>query len=115
MDVLGHVAQPSFRTDWNTVIAAQPEIIVLMPCGYDLQETLDEYANLNRPADWDSMLAVRNDRVFAVDATSHFSRPGPRLAEGVETLASIFHQELVPPTWFNGRASRCSVECGRIR
>ena len=115
LDVLGHVAQPSFRTDWKTVLAAQPEFIVMMPCGYGLQETVDEYANLNRPADWDSMPAVRNDRVFAVDATSHFSRPGPRLAEGVEALASVFHPELVPPTWFNGRASRCSVECGRIR
>ena len=113
LDVLGHIAQPSFRTDWSTVLAAQPEFIVMMPCGYGLQETVDEYAKLNRPADWDSVSAVRNDRIFAVDATSHFSRPGPRLAEGVETLASIFHQELVPPTWFNGRASRCSVECGR--
>lgn len=115
VDVLGHVAQPSFRTDWNTVIAAQPEIIVLMPCGYDLQETLDEYAAWNPPNGWATVPAVLNDNVFAVDATSHFSRPGPRLAEGVEALASVFHPELVPPIWFKGRASRCSVECGRIR
>jgi iron complex transport system substrate-binding protein len=110
LDVLGHIAQPSFRTDWRTVLAAQPEFLVMMPCGYGLQETVDEYANLNRPADWDSMPAVRKDRVFAVDATSHFSRPGPRLAEGVEVLASIFHPELVPPAWSDGKAIRCSVE-----
>ncbi|MBI1955326.1 MAG: cobalamin-binding protein [Acidobacteria bacterium] len=104
LDVLGQIAEPSFRTDWSTVIAAQPEVIVLMPCGYDLQETVDEYANMNLPAGWASIPAVRNGRIFAVDATSHFSRPGPRLAEGVEALASIFHPELVPSMWFNGRA-----------
>jgi len=112
LDVLGGIAEPSFRTDWRTVLAAQPEFIVMMPCGYGLQETVDEYAKLNKPADWVSLQAVRNDHIFAVDATSHFSRPGPRLAEGVEALASIFHSEVVPNNWFDGRASRCSVGCG---
>jgi len=115
LDVLGHIAEPSFRTDWKAVLAAQPEVIILMPCGYDLQETVDEYATWDGPNDWTTVPAVRNDRVFAVDATSHFSRPGPRLAEGVEVLASIFHPDSVPDNWFDGRASRCSVECGRIR
>jgi iron complex transport system substrate-binding protein len=115
LDVLGRIAQPSFRTDWNTVIAAQPEIIVLMPCGYDLKETLDEYVTWDRPINWGSVPAVRNSRMFAVDATSYFSRPGPRLADGVETLASIFHPDAVPLKWSKEKASRCSGEISRVR
>lgn len=113
LDVLGRTAEPGFRTDWSTVFAARPEVIVLMPCGYGLQKTLDEYATIDWPTGWDRLPAVQNDRVFAVDATSYFSRPGPRLTEGVETLASIIHPERVPPVWSQGRAIRCTVECGR--
>ncbi len=111
-DVLGRVAEPSFRTDWGAVIASRPDIIVLMPCGYSLEETVAEYNTIPLPPGWDDVPAVRQNRIYAVDATNYYSRPGPRLAEGVEALAGMLHPDAGPPQWIEGRGVRCSSRGG---
>src|SRR6202790_3130860 len=86
LDVLGRAGEPSFRVEWDTIFAAQPDVIVLMPCGYGLNQVAKEFRDLALPERWDDMPAVRNGRIFLVDASGYFSRPGPRLAAGVAIL-----------------------------
>jgi iron complex transport system substrate-binding protein len=66
-----------------------------MPCGYDADQAASEYSAMQFPAAWQSVPAVRNARVLALVANGYFSRPGPRLADGVETLAQILHPQAV--------------------
>jgi iron complex transport system substrate-binding protein len=79
----------SVRLSWEQVLEADPEIVVLMPCGYHLRETLEQFRAMSLPAGWVALTAVRTGRVYAVDGTAYFSRPGPRLVEGVEILRAI--------------------------
>jgi iron complex transport system substrate-binding protein len=91
IDVLGSAGKPSFRVDWETVLAARPEVIVIMPCGYSLASAKSEFCNLPLPHGWKDLPAVRAGRVFVVDASGYFSRPGPRLPAGLAVLAHSIH------------------------
>jgi iron complex transport system substrate-binding protein len=91
VDVLGHQGKPSFRVDWETVLAARPEVVVIMPCGYSLAAAETEFRNLPLPRGWRDLPAVRDGRVFIVEASGYFSRPGPRLAAGLAILAGAIH------------------------
>jgi len=93
-DVLGQAGVPSRRVAWEEVLAGRPDVIVVIPCGYDLAETLAEMRRTELPADWEGLPAVRAGRVFAADANSYFSRPGPRLVTGLRLLAWMFHPQL---------------------
>ncbi len=93
-DPLGRAGEPSFRAAWETLLATRPEVVVVMPCGYTLRQTVEEFQVTPLPSGWEHLPAVQAGRVFAVDASSYFSRPGPRLAAGVEILAHLFHPEL---------------------
>jgi iron complex transport system substrate-binding protein len=92
-DCFGHAGQPSFRVTLEQILAAQPDVIVVMPCGYNLARTCEEYRRASFPTEWGELTAVRTGRIFAVDANSYFSRSGPRLADGVGILARLFHPE----------------------
>jgi iron complex transport system substrate-binding protein len=87
--VLAHPGEKSVRISWEQVAAADPEIIFLMPCGYHLADTLAQFRALTLPAEWARLTAVRANQVYAVDGTAYFSRPGPRLVEGLEILHAI--------------------------
>jgi iron complex transport system substrate-binding protein len=91
VDALGKVRTPSFRVHLQDVVEAEPEILLIAPCGYSAQQARDEYLSIDLPEQWHAMPAVRNGRVYALEANSYFSRPGPRLAAGVEALARLFH------------------------
>jgi iron complex transport system substrate-binding protein len=91
VDVLGHQGKASFRVDWEKVIAARPEVIVIMPCGYSLAAAETEFRNLPLPNGWSDLPAVRDGRVFVVEASGYFSRPGPRLVLGLAILAGAIH------------------------
>jgi iron complex transport system substrate-binding protein len=65
-----------------------------MPCGFGLERTRDEIARVPLPDAWHQLPGVRNDRVFAVDGSAYFNRPGPRLVDGVEILAALLHPDL---------------------
>lgn len=90
----GRAGQPSVTTTAEAVEAYAPEIIVLIPCGYYKEDTLRALEATKLPDAWRDLPAVANDQVWAVDATSYFSRPGPRVVDGVEILARLLHPEI---------------------
>jgi iron complex transport system substrate-binding protein len=90
-DVFGRARTPSFRIALDDVIEAAPEVLLIAPCGYDAVQARDEYKSMSFPEAWDALPAVRNGRVYALEANSYFSRPGPRLVTGVEALAKLLH------------------------
>jgi len=93
-DVFGRSGTPSFRVMMEDVIDAAPEILLIAPCGYGAEQARDEYKSMSFPEPWHAIPAVRNGRVYALEASSYFSRPGPRLATGIEALAKLFHPAL---------------------
>ena len=78
------------------VAAAQPEVVVFMPCGYDLAAAAKEADGLANIAELRGTPAWRDGRVWVVDATSYFSRPGPRIVDGLELLAWVIHSDAFP-------------------
>jgi iron complex transport system substrate-binding protein len=93
-DVLGRVHTPSFRMTLEDIVAAAPEIILISPCGYGAQQARDEYLSMAHPHVWNAIPAVQSGRVYALEANSYFSRPGPRLITGIEALAKVFHPSI---------------------
>src|SRR5919204_4668527 len=98
LDALGNAGGMSTQTTWSAIARWDPEILILMPCSFHLDRTLDEFGRLALPPDWSRLTAVRGNRVSAVDSASYFSRSGPRAAAGLEILAEIIHPELFPRT-----------------
>jgi len=94
IDELGREGTDSVRIPWRDVISWAPEILIISPCGFDLAKTLTEAERLSSYPGWSDLPAVRNGRVYAVDANSYFARPGPRVIEGTELLAHLFHPDL---------------------
>jgi iron complex transport system substrate-binding protein len=95
-DVLGRPRQPSFQVSAGQIADSRADVIVVMPCGYNLARAAAECDLSRFPSNWLDLPAVQNRRVFAVDANAYFSRPGPRLADGVALLAHLIHPELFP-------------------
>ncbi len=95
----GESGKPSVTTTAKEIHAYAPEVIVLIPCGYYKEDILRQLPNAKLPEDWNDLPACRKNEVWATDATSYFSRPGPRVVDGVEILARILHPEIFgPPT-----------------
>jgi len=90
-DVLGFAGEHSEQSTWETVAAARPEVVVVMPCGYDAERSREEA--LRYAAE---LRGVGARRTVAVDAAAYFSRPGPRLVDGLELMAHVLHPDLVP-------------------
>ncbi len=90
-DVLGFAGESSQQRTWEEAISSQPDLVVVMPCGYDAQIAYRE-AEMHR----DELRSLGAGEVVAVNAAAYFSRPGPRIVGGLELLAHIFHPELVP-------------------
>jgi iron complex transport system substrate-binding protein len=88
-------SERSVRLSWERIFEADPDVIVMMPCGFDAERALQEAQHLPTLDGWENLSAVRNDRVWTVDANSHFSRPAPRLVEGVEILGRILHPDVL--------------------
>jgi iron complex transport system substrate-binding protein len=89
----GKAGQPSVTTTGEEIRAYGPAVIVLIPCGYYKEDILRQLPAAHLPEGWNDLPAVRDGEVWATDATSYFSRPGPRLVDGVEILAQILHPE----------------------
>jgi iron complex transport system substrate-binding protein len=81
----------SVRIGWEQVVEHQPEVIVVSPCGFKTHDALAQAALLKARPGWNELPAVKNRRVYAVDANAYFARPGPRLVDGVELLAHLAH------------------------
>ena len=93
----GHAGRPSVTTTAEEIRNYAPEVIVLIPCGYYKEDIVRQLPKAQLPEGWDDLPAVRSGDVWATDATSYFSRPGPRVVEGVEILARILHPEIFGP------------------
>jgi iron complex transport system substrate-binding protein len=92
IDCLGTSGTPSREVSWEELDQAKPDLIVLMPCGFSIDQTRRELGTVTTQPSWHKLRAVRNRQVFLVEASSYFSRPGPRLVDGVALLAAAFHQ-----------------------
>jgi iron complex transport system substrate-binding protein len=92
-EVAGMSGEPSYRMRWSDVAGLEPDVVVLAPCGFDLDRTLSEIVTLDLSANLLGTVARQESRVFAVDANANFSRPGPRLVDGVELLAYLLHPD----------------------
>jgi len=115
VDEVGREGGESVRVSWDEVVAWAPEVLVIMPCGFNLQQTMTQISSVFGPegsragdSRFFDLPAVRNDRVYAVDANSYFARPGPRVVEGAELLAQLIHPELFDSD-LSGVAIRVSI------
>ena len=95
-EVFGCVGGRSTRVEWNRVLDAQPEVLVLALCGWGVERARQELPVLQSYEGWNQLPAVQRGQVYAVDGSAYFSRPGPRLIESLELLAGIFHPALFP-------------------
>jgi len=96
VDVIGEPGEKSRRVAPRDIVMASPDIVVLMPCGFDLDRTRKEARSATGAPWWADLPAARTDRVWLVDGSSYFNRPGPRLVEGLEILAHIVQPSLFP-------------------
>lgn len=88
-DLLGEAGAKAQRTTWDAVADVDPEMLFLLPCGFHLGDTVREWGRVRRPAWLDDLPAIRRGALFALDGSSYFSRPGPRVIDGIELLAEI--------------------------
>jgi iron complex transport system substrate-binding protein len=107
-DVLGEQGGPSRVVSWEAVAAAKPQVVIVMPCGYDAPR-----AHAEACAYMSELAGLDARRVLAVDASAYFSRPGPRLIDGLELLASILHPERV--SWPPAPGESLVVETASVR
>jgi iron complex transport system substrate-binding protein len=93
IDRLGALGEYSTRIEWEQLQTLDPDVVIVMPCGYNAQAAADEFRRTELPVWWSDLAAVRSNRVYAVNATAYFSRPGPRLVDGVEVLYALLQQD----------------------
>jgi iron complex transport system substrate-binding protein len=94
VDALARKGTDSVRIPWDNVLKWAPEIMIITPCGFNLEKVIELTPQLFSNPGWSELPAVRNDRVYAVDANSYFARPGPRVVDGTELLAHLIHPDL---------------------
>jgi len=93
-DVFGAAGKQSPWVSWEALCAMDPDVILILPCGYDIAKSRSEMAPLTSRPDWPDLAAVQGNRVFIADGNQYFNRPGPRLAESLEILAELLHSDL---------------------
>ena len=91
---LAIAGSPAARLEWPVLRKANPDILVLMPCGFGLERTRLEALRLEENAGWQSLRAVRSGNVYLTDGSAYFNRPGPRLVDSMEILAAILQPAL---------------------
>jgi iron complex transport system substrate-binding protein len=92
-DVLGRKGKPSHKVKWRDVVDSKPDVILLMPCGFDVRRSAKESTPLRNLEGWNDLPAVKTGNVYALNGNAYFSRPGPRLVNGLEILARLIHPE----------------------
>ncbi|MGD1085807.1 MAG: cobalamin-binding protein [Verrucomicrobiota bacterium] len=95
-NLFGRAGQPSAALEWETLCRADPEILVLMPCGFDVERTRREAKALEQQPEWKTLRAVKTKKVYVTDGNQYFNRPGPRLVDSLEILAAIVQPALFP-------------------
>jgi len=95
--VVGKAGEHSPWMTWPELVQVDPDVIVLIPCGFDLERTTSDSQHLGSIPEWVKLRAVQGGMVFAADGSQHFNRPGPRLVDSLEILAQIIHPGVFPP------------------
>lgn len=109
VDELSREGADSVRIPWDDVLEWAPEVLVVTPCGFNLNKVAELAPRLYKYSGWGDLPAVRQGRVYAVDANSYFARPGPRVVEGTELLAHLIHPELF--SWGGPEGAYLRLEC----
>lgn len=94
VNLFGEAGKHSPWMNWEELVAADPEVIFISPCGFDIRRTIEETYLLAGKPEWQGLKAVQANRVVVGDGNQYFNRPGPRLAESLEILAEIIHPRL---------------------
>ena len=94
--LLAETGEHSHYFDWSVIPDANPDIIVVMPCGFGIDRSMNEMHLLTKKPGWKQLKAVKNNQVYVADGNHFFNRPGPRVAESAEILSEIFHPNLFP-------------------
>jgi iron complex transport system substrate-binding protein len=93
VDPLGKLGKDSYRMEWDQVLRVDPDVVLVMPCGHNLERSVHEYHATQVPEGWKQVKAVREGRAYAVNASAYFSRPGPRLVTGLEIMHSLLQND----------------------
>jgi iron complex transport system substrate-binding protein len=112
IDALSRQGTDSVRIAWEDVVKWAPEVLIIMPCGCHLDQVGELAPQLFARPGWCDLPAVRKGQVYAVDASSYFARPGPRVIDGAELLAHLIHPELF--SWNGPDGAYCRVDAGRL-
>jgi iron complex transport system substrate-binding protein len=99
INLLGEPGKHSGYLQWTELVSADPDVIVISPCGFDLARTQQQMYWLTERPEWSRLRAVQNRRVYLADGNQYFNRPGPRLVETLEILAEILHPETFEPAF----------------
>jgi iron complex transport system substrate-binding protein len=94
IDCIGNKYRPSETTPWQTIIDASPDVMVIACCGYTTERSLADVPILQRQPEWDSLPCVRENRVYLIDGSSYFNRPGPRLVDSLEIMAHTLYPDI---------------------
>ncbi len=113
-DGLGREGEHSRKVAWREIVSYDPEVIVFMFCGFDLERLLHELERVQLPSDWARMTAVRVGELYAVNGSAYFNRPGPRVVDGLEILAEVLHPELFPRQKPPGAWTRIRIADGNV-
>ncbi|HEY2743597.1 MAG TPA: cobalamin-binding protein [Polyangia bacterium] len=100
-NLFGAAGKHSPWMSFDELVARDPEVIVILPCGYDIARAAQDLPLLEREPRWRALRAVRDGRVFVADGNQYFNRPGPRVVESLEILAELVHPEIFPPRHAN--------------
>lgn len=103
INLLGEPGKHSGYLQWTELVTADPDVIVISPCGFDLARTEQEMYWLTERPEWPRLRAVQNGRVYLADGNQYFNRPGPRLVETLQILSEILHPEIFHPEFENTR------------
>ncbi|HEX4772746.1 MAG TPA: cobalamin-binding protein [Bryobacteraceae bacterium] len=98
-NLFGTGGQHSPYIEWDEIVAADPEVVIAFPCGFDMERTRTELYWLTEQSGWANLRAVREGRVYYCDGNQFMNRPGPRLVESLQILAEILHPDLFPPVF----------------
>jgi iron complex transport system substrate-binding protein len=109
IDASPHEGRDSTRFAWEEVLSWSPEVLIVMPCGFNLDKVIELTPQLFTRPGWRELPAVRQGRVYAVDANSYFARPGPRVVDGTELLAHLIYPKMF--SWNGPSDAYRRVEC----
>jgi iron complex transport system substrate-binding protein len=94
INLFGEAGKHSPWMVWEDLLNVDPDVIIILPCGFDIHRTRQELSILTQKPAWPALKAVQEGRVYVADGSQYFNRPGPRLAESLEILAEVFHPEV---------------------